>query len=92
MRDKERAAAQAGKVDLRPVEVGQVHLSTKEVAWMLLSDTTEAVLADSIPETATWPAYRAVGAGYWVTNGVDLRQRVSRINGAYLLPLLPSFH
>lgn len=75
-RKKEREAARAGKVDLSPVDLGQVHLATKEIAWMLLSDTTEAVLADSLPENATWVAYRAVGAGYWVTNGMDLRQRV----------------
>jgi hypothetical protein len=48
------------------------------MAWVLHSDTKEALLDACLPDPPSWPAMKALGVGFWHTNVTDLRARIEK--------------
>jgi hypothetical protein len=52
-------------------------VDSEALAWALQSDTKETLLDVCASEQSLWPELRALGVGFWFTDAVPLRKKVS---------------
>eukprot|EP00898_Chlorokybus_atmophyticus_P002470 jgi/Chlat1/3223/Chrsp22S03421 len=58
---------------------GHAMLTSREFAWALHSETQESLLNTIMPEQLTWPAVRALGVPFWVSNLGTLRSWAEKL-------------
>eukprot|EP00850_Spirogloea_muscicola_P016498 SM000134S26941 [mRNA] locus=s134:258339:270283:+ [translate_table: standard] len=59
--------------------------SNAVVAWALQSQSHEELLSRLLPEPPTWDSFRALGAGFWLTNTAALRQQMEKLARAQFM-------
>eukprot|EP00250_Pteridium_aquilinum_P017322 c23571_g1_i1 orf=63-7415(+) len=65
--------------------IEDLYLETKAMAWALQSDCKDTLLDVCLGNELSWPAMRALGVGFWLTDTSQLRTRMEKLARAQYL-------
>jgi hypothetical protein len=61
----------------RVAAIGELMMESRTLAWAYHSDCQDMLLDLCLSDGSSWPEMRTLGVGFWFTNIVSLRSRVS---------------
>ena len=63
----------------RNAHIEELTLDSKTMAWALQSDCKDSLLDICLGDELSWPAMRALGIGFWLTDVGQLRARMEKL-------------